>query len=271
MARRRLDSELVRRGLFVSRSAAQSAVREGLVLVSGSPAEKPSTLVDPADPLELVAPARRFVSRGGDKLSAALDRFGVDPAGRRALDAGASTGGFTDCLLQRGVAHVVALDVGYGQLAWSLRTDERVSVLERTNVRELTAAHLPYAPDLVVADLSFISLRLAAPALARVAEPGSDFVVLVKPQFEAGPDQVGRGGVVRDPAVWRRVVGDVAASFAHAGLSPRGAMASPLAGPAGNVEFLLHAVGEAGPEPRDLSAEVLDRAVDEGRGIGGTQ
>ncbi|MEX2406088.1 MAG: SAM-dependent methyltransferase, partial [Actinomycetota bacterium] len=141
----------------------------------------------------------------------------------------------------------------------------------RTNVRELTPAHLPYAPDLVVADLSFISLSLAVPVLARLAEPGSDFVVLVKPQFEAGPERVGRGGVVRDPEVWRRVVGDVAASFAHAGLSPRGAMASPLAGPAGNVEFFLHAVGEAGPEPGDLPAEVLDLAVAEGRRIGGTE
>jgi 23S rRNA (cytidine1920-2'-O)/16S rRNA (cytidine1409-2'-O)-methyltransferase len=245
-------------------------VRDGLVLVSGSPAEKSSTLVDPADPLELVAPARRFVSRGGDKLAAALDRFGVDPSGRRALDAGASTGGFTDCLLQRGAAHVVALDVGYGQLAWALRTDERVTVLERTNVRELTPAHLPYAPGVVVADLSFISLRLTVPSLARVAEPDADFVVLVKPQFEAGPEQVGRGGVVRDPEVWRRAVGDVAASFADAGLSPRGAMASPLAGPAGNVEFLLHAVSEARSERSDdLPAEVLDRAVDEGRRIGG--
>jgi 23S rRNA (cytidine1920-2'-O)/16S rRNA (cytidine1409-2'-O)-methyltransferase len=271
LARRRLDAELVRRGLVASRSEAQSAVRDGLVLVSGSLAEKPSTLVDPADPLELVAPARRFVSRGGDKLAPALDRFGVEVAGRQALDAGASTGGFTDCLLQRGAAHVVALDVGYGQLAWLLRTDERVSVLERTNVRELTSGHLPYAPDLVVADLSFISLRLAVPALARVAKRGSDFVVLVKPQFEAGPEQVGRGGIVRDPEVWRRVVADVAASFAQAGLSPLGAMASPLAGPAGNVEFFLHAVDEPGSEPGgELRAEVLDEAVAEGRGIGGT-
>jgi 23S rRNA (cytidine1920-2'-O)/16S rRNA (cytidine1409-2'-O)-methyltransferase len=271
LARRRLDAELVRRGLVASRSEAQAAVRDGLVLVSGSPADKPSTLVDPADPLELVGSARRFVSRGGDKLAAALDRFGVDPAGRRALDVGASTGGFTDCLLQRGAAHVVALDVGYGQLAWSLRTDERVSVLERTNVRELTSAHLPYAPDLVVADLSFISLRLAVPALARVAEPGANFVVLVKPQFEAGPEQVGRGGVVRDPGVWRRVVGDVATAVGQSGLSPRAAMASPLAGPAGNVEFFLHALDEGGSEGgSELPAEMLDQAVAEGRGIGGT-
>jgi 23S rRNA (cytidine1920-2'-O)/16S rRNA (cytidine1409-2'-O)-methyltransferase len=272
LARRRLDAELVRRGLVASRSEAQSAVRNGLVLVSGSLAEKPSTLVDPADPVELVAPARRFVSRGGEKLAAALDRFGVDPVGRRALDVGASTGGFTDCLLQRGADQVVALDVGYGQLAWALRTDDRVSVLERTNVRELTPAHLPYAPDLVVADLSFISLRLALPALARVAEQGADFVLLVKPQFEAGPEQVGRGGVVRDPEVWRRVVADVAASSVEAGLFPRGAMASPLPGPAGNVEFFVHAVKEAGPGGdggATLPAEMLDHAISDGRRIGG--
>jgi 23S rRNA (cytidine1920-2'-O)/16S rRNA (cytidine1409-2'-O)-methyltransferase len=272
LARRRLDAELVRRGLVASRTEAQSAVRDGLVLVSGRPAEKPSTLVDPADPVELVAPARRFVSRGGDKLAAALDRFGVESTGRRALDAGASTGGFTDRLLQGGAAHVVALDVGYGQLAWSLRTDERVSVLERTNVRELTPAHLPYAPDLVVADLSFISLRLALPALARVAEHGADFVLLVKPQFEAGPEQVGRGGVIRDPEVWRRVVADVASSSVEAGLSPRGAMASPLPGPAGNVEFFLHAVKDAGSGGEGEAAlpdGVLDHAVSEGRRIGG--
>lgn len=272
LALRRLDAELVRRGLVASRSEAHSAVRDGLVLVSGRPAEKPSTLVDPADPLELVAPRRRFVSRGGDKLDAALDRFGVDPSGCRALDAGASTGGFTDRLLQGGAAHVVALDVGYGQLAWQLRTDERVSVLERTNVRELTPAHLPYAPDLVVADLSFISLRVALPALARVADHGADFVLLAKPQFEAAPGQVGLGGVVRDPEVWRRVVADVAASSVDAGLSPRGAMASPLPGPAGNVEFFLHAVkeGDSGGEgDAALPAGVLDDAVSEGRRIGG--
>src|SRR5207342_3360043 len=139
-----------------------------------------STLVDPADSVELVQPARRFVSRGGEKLDAALDRFRVDPSGRRCLDAGASTGGFTDCLLRRGAAHVVALDVGYGQLAWSLRTDPCVTVLERTNVRELTPAHLPYAPDLVVADLSFISLRLVVPALADVTTDGADLILLVK-------------------------------------------------------------------------------------------
>jgi 23S rRNA (cytidine1920-2'-O)/16S rRNA (cytidine1409-2'-O)-methyltransferase len=241
VARRRLDAELVRRGMAATRTEAQAAVREGKVTVSGRLAEKPSTLVDAADPVELAAPPRRFVSRGGEKLDAALDRFGVDPSGRSCLDAGASTGGFTDCLLQRGAGHVVAMDVGYGQLAWSLRSDPRVTVLERTNVRELTPAHLPYAPDLVVADLSFISLRLALPALAAVAADGADLILLVKPQFEAGRDDVGRGGVVRDDAVWRRVIGDVVAACQDAGAEVLGVMASPLPGPAGNVEFPLHA------------------------------
>ena len=166
MARRRLDAELVRRGLVATRSQAQSAVRDGLVLVSGRPASKPSTLVDAAEPLELVGEPRGFASRAGEKLEAALERFAIDVHGRDGLDAGASTGGFTDCLLRRGAAHVVAVDVGYGQLAWSLRTDQRVTVLDRTNVRDLRPEDLPYAPEIVVADLSFISLRLAIPALA---------------------------------------------------------------------------------------------------------
>jgi 23S rRNA (cytidine1920-2'-O)/16S rRNA (cytidine1409-2'-O)-methyltransferase len=238
--RRRLDAELVRRGLAGSRTEAQAAIRDGKVTVRGRPAAKASTLVDAADPVELLAPARRYVSRGGEKLAAALDRFGVAVRGRRCLDAGASTGGFTDCLLQRGAAHVVAVDVGYGQLAWSLRTDDRVTVLERTNVRELVPGHLPYSPDLVVADLSFISLRLAVPALAGVAADRADLILLVKPQFEAGARDVGRGGVVRDAEVWRRAIDGVAAACVEAGLAPRAVMPSPLPGPAGNVEFPLH-------------------------------
>jgi 23S rRNA (cytidine1920-2'-O)/16S rRNA (cytidine1409-2'-O)-methyltransferase len=261
--RRRLDAELVRRGLAATRTEAQAAVWEGKVTVRGRPAEKPSTLVDAADPVELVAPARRFVSRGGEKLAAAIDRFGVDPAGRRCLDAGASTGGFTDCLLQRGAEHVVALDVGYGQLAWSLRTDPRVTVLERTNVRELTPAHLPYAPGLVVADLSFISLGLAIPALVGAAEDGADLILLVKPQFEAGPDDVGRGGVVREDAVWRRAIDGVAAACRAAGAGPRAVMASPLPGPAGNVEFPLHA--RLGEHAAELD---VDGALAEGAALG---
>jgi 23S rRNA (cytidine1920-2'-O)/16S rRNA (cytidine1409-2'-O)-methyltransferase len=262
VARRRLDAELVRRGLAASRTEAQAAVRGGMVTIGGRTADKPSTLVDAADPLELSGPARRFVSRGGDKLDAALDRFRVDPGGRRCLDAGASTGGFTDCLLRRGAEHVVAVDVGYGQLAWSLRNDERVTVLERTNVRALTTAHLPYAPDLVVADLSFISLRLVVPALAAVAAREAELVLLVKPQFEAGPADVGRGGVVRDAAIWRRAIEGVTAACEAASFSPRAVMASPVRGPAGNVEFPLHAA--SGAEASDLDVEA---ALEEGRRV----
>jgi 23S rRNA (cytidine1920-2'-O)/16S rRNA (cytidine1409-2'-O)-methyltransferase len=270
VTRRRLDAELVRRGLAAGPDEARAAVRDGLVRVDGRPADKPSTLVDPAAPVELVPSERRFVSRGGDKLDAALDRFGVDPASRRCLDAGASTGGFTDCLLQRGAAHVVAVDVGYGQLAWSLRTDERVTVLERTNVRQLMSAHVPYAPDLVVADLSFISLRDAVPALAGVAREGAEFVLLVKPQFEADPADVERRGVVRDPEVWRRVIVAVGEACSDSGVLPDSVMASPLRGPAGNVEFPLHAVKVRGDGPSGAPALELDGAIEEGRRIGGT-
>lgn len=259
MARRRLDALMVQRGLAPSRAEAQAAIREGRVTVAGRPVAKASTLVASEEPVAVAGPPRTFVSRAGEKLAAALDRFDVYPASRDCLDAGASTGGFTDCLLRRGARRVAAVDVGYGQLAWRLREDERVTVLERTNVRELRAEDLPFRPSLVTADLSFISLRLALPALAGVAEPAADFVVLVKPQFEAGRAQVGKRGVVRDPAVWRRVLGDVAAACSEIGLAPAGAMASPLLGPAGNVEFLLHAV--LGGEGRELD---LDRAVAEG-------
>jgi 23S rRNA (cytidine1920-2'-O)/16S rRNA (cytidine1409-2'-O)-methyltransferase len=259
--RRRLDSELVRRGLAGSRTEAASAIRSGLVTVAGRPAEKPSTLVAPDEPVALSGPPRRFVSRGGEKLAAALDRFGVDPAGRDCLDAGASTGGFTDCLLRRGAARVAAVDVGYGQLAWSVRQDPRVTVLERTNVRELDPAALPFRPQLLTADLSFISLRLAVPALRRVAAPDAEFVVLVKPQFEAGPADVASGGVVRDPAVWTRALHGVAGAFREVGAGPMGVMPSPLLGPAGNVEFFLHAA-EGGRDAVD--ARAVEAAVREG-------
>ena len=254
MARRRLDGEVVRRRLASSRAEALEAIRRGLVTVSGRVAVKPSTLVAEDEPVRLAAPARSFVSRGGEKLAAALDRFRVDAARRDCLDAGAATGGFTDCLLQRGAARVLAVDVGYGQLAWRLRNDPRVILLERTNVRELVAEHLPFRPTLVVADLSFISLRLALPPLAEVALPESDFVVLVKPQFEAGPADVGKGGVVRDPEVRLRVIREVGSACDALGLALRAAMASPLLGPAGNVEFFLHAVSGGEGAPLDLDA-----------------
>jgi 23S rRNA (cytidine1920-2'-O)/16S rRNA (cytidine1409-2'-O)-methyltransferase len=261
--RRRLDAEMVRRGLAGSRTEATRAIASGAVTVAGHPSAKPASLVSEADPIEVSAASRRFVSRGGEKLDAALERFGVTVAGRRALDVGASTGGFTDALLHRGAAHVVAVDVGYGQLDWGLRQDERVTVLERTNARELRSGDLPYRPDLVVADLSFISLRLVIPALVGAAAEGADFVLLVKPQFEAGRERVGRGGVVADPTVWSDVLRSVADSSSKQGLAVRGVMPSPLRGPAGNVEFLLHATRLAGSSAGMATDPMIEAAVRE--------
>jgi 23S rRNA (cytidine1920-2'-O)/16S rRNA (cytidine1409-2'-O)-methyltransferase len=247
--RKRLDQEMVRRALAGSRSEARDAILAGRVTVGGRPAGKPGTLIAPSEPVEVAGPSRAYASRGGEKLAAALDAFAVDPTGRRALDAGASTGGFTDALLQRGAAHVIAVDVGYGQMAWRLRTDPRVTVMERTNARDLRHEDLPYRPDLIVADLSFISLSKVIPALAKVATPAADLILLVKPQFEAGPGDVRRGGVVGDPEVRRRVVEEVAEACRSAGLGPQAVSVSPLLGPAGNVEFFLWArEGDPGRE-----------------------
>ncbi len=258
MGRRRLDAELVRRGLAASRSQAQEVVNAGRVTVAGITATKAASLVAGDAAVALSGPPRPFVSRAGGKLAAALDRFSVDPGGRDCLDAGASTGGFTDCLLQRGAARVIEVDVGYGQLTWSLRTDPRVTVMERTNVRDLMPSMLPYVPDLLVADLSFISLRLVLPALAEVAAPGATFVVLVKPQFEAGRAHVGRGGVVRDPDVWRNALSGVMTTARSLSLEPLNVMASPLPGPAGNVEFPLHLAAGSPPSAVDLEAAVSE-------------
>jgi 23S rRNA (cytidine1920-2'-O)/16S rRNA (cytidine1409-2'-O)-methyltransferase len=255
--RRRLDEELVRRGLAASRSEAQEVVRAGLVTVGGAPAVNPASLVALDRSLRVVDGLRPFASRGGVKLHAALERFAVDPAGLMCLDAGASTGGFTDCLLRAGAAHVTAVDVGYGQLAWELRSDPRVTVLERTNVRTLTPQVLDHAPDLITADLSFISLLSVLPTIVRVATERARFVVLVKPQFEAPPGGA-PGGVVRDPAVWRRVLEQIAAGFARAGGTPLGVMASPLLGPAGNAEFFLHARRGARGSPVDILAAIVE-------------
>ena len=227
-----------------SRDRAQAEIAAGRVLVRGVPATKAARLVDADDPLALQGPGPRFVGRGGEKLDAALDRFGVDVAGRTALDAGASTGGFTDCLLQRGAAEVIAVDVGRGQLDARLRRDPRVTVRERTNVRHLTLADLgreghPF--DVVVADLAFISLRTVAPALLGLAGPGADLVLLVKPQFEAGRAEAGRErGVIRAPAVWADTLTAVASTFTAHGAAILGVMVSPLLGAEGNVEFLAH-------------------------------
>lgn len=209
-ARRRLDAELVRRGLVSGRNEARDLVEQGRVLVGGAPANKPARLVAPDEPVLVQGPPPRFVSRGGEKLDHALDVFGLDVRGRRALDVGASTGGFTDCLLQRGAAHVVALDVGHGQLHERVRRDPRVTDLERTNVRHVDLETIGGPVDLVVGDVSFISLRLVVGPVVSVCQPGADMVLLVKPQFEAGRREVSRGrGIISDPAVWDRVRDEV--------------------------------------------------------------
>jgi 23S rRNA (cytidine1920-2'-O)/16S rRNA (cytidine1409-2'-O)-methyltransferase len=224
-----------------SRERAREAIESGRVTVGGAPADKPARLVGPNEPITVAGPGPRFVGRGGEKLDAALQRFAVDPTGRRALDAGASTGGFTDCLLQRGASGVVAVDVGYGQLHERLRRDERVDVRERTNVRHLTAGDIGGRADLVCVDLSFVSVRTVLPALWDLLAPEGDAVLLVKPQFEAGRREADRGrGVIRDPAVWRRVLEEVRGAAAAVGGAMMGAMVSPITGADGNVEFLVH-------------------------------
>jgi 23S rRNA (cytidine1920-2'-O)/16S rRNA (cytidine1409-2'-O)-methyltransferase len=240
--RRRLDAELVRRGLVPSRAGAVAAVNEGRVLVAGAPATSPARQVGVDEAISVSGAAPAFVSRGGIKLAAALDAFAVDPSGRWCVDVGASTGGFTDCLLQRGAAHVVAIDVGRGQLAWSLRTDPRVTVMERTNVRTLDAGALQPVPDLCVADVSFISLRTIAPHVVAFTVPESDYVMLIKPQFEAGRARVGKGGIVRDPVVRAAVVAEVVSDLEAQGLGVVALITSPITGAEGNIEYLAHAV-----------------------------
>lgn len=268
MSRRvRLDSELVRRGLARSREQAAQLIEAGRVTVGGQVAGKPATQVDTAAAIVVAESAEGpdYVSRGAHKLLGALEAFAnLKVEGRRCLDAGASTGGFTDVLLRNDAAHVLAVDVGYGQLAWSLRTDERVTVMERVNVRDLTPEMVGEPPTLIVGDLSFISLRLVLPALAGVAAPRADFVMLVKPQFEVGKDRVGAGGVVRDPELRAGAVRDCAVKARELGLSVRGVTASPLPGPSGNVEYLLWlGKGDGEPPIADLDAEI-QRAVAEG-------
>ncbi|MFD7613592.1 TlyA family RNA methyltransferase [Streptomyces sp. NPDC059828] len=266
LARRRLDAELVRRKLARSREHASQLIAAGRVTVGGNTATKPATQVetsaaivvaqDDADP--------EYVSRGGHKLAGAFEAFvpqGLKVGGRRALDAGASTGGFTDVLLRAGAAHVVAVDVGYGQLAWSLRTDERVTVKDRTNVRELTLETIDGVPvDLVVGDLSFIPLGLVLPALVRCTAPDADLVLMVKPQFEVGKERLGSGGVVRSPELRADAVRTVARQAGGLGLGVLGVTASPLPGPSGNVEYFLWLRAGA----PDLDPGDVDRAVAEG-------
>ena len=261
----RIDSELVRRGLARSRTHAAALITDGHVTLDGVVVTKPARQVNPAQAIEVLTPCGDdYVSRGAHKLAGALDvlgESGLAPRidGRRCLDAGASTGGFTDVLLRRGAEHVVAVDVGYGQIAWRLREDPRVTVVERTNVRTLDPALVAPAPGLVVGDLSFISLTLVIPALVRAADPRADFLLLVKPQFEVGKERLGNGGVVRDTSLHAWAMRKVADCAAANGLSVAGAAPSPLPGPAGNVEYFLYMrAGDA-----DSSCANVDAAIEQ--------
>jgi len=267
--RSRLDSELVRRGLARSREQAAELIAAGKVAVAGQTASKAATQVSRDAPVTVAEDSDDpvYVSRGGHKLAGALAAFaGLRVAGRRCLDAGASTGGFTDVLLRAGAAHVVAVDVGYGQLAWSLRTDPRVTVLDRVNVRALEPSAVAPAPEVVVADLSFISLTIATPALVACAAPDADFALMVKPQFEVGKGRVGAGGVVRDPADRAEAVRAVCHAAASLRLGVAGVTASPLPGPSGNVEYFVWLRRGAPP----LDEADLQRAIDAGPTGAGT-
>lgn len=258
MSKKRLDVLLVERGLVESRERGQRLIRAGEVLVDGQVMDKPGMRVNGGADIHLQAKPR-YVSRGGLKLEAALDRFDVQVAGAVAADVGASTGGFTDCLLQRGAKKVYAIDVGYGQLAWRLRQHPRVVVMERTNARYLES--LPEPIDTATVDVSFISLELVLPSVMGWLEPSGDIIALIKPQFEAGRAEVGKGGVVRDPEVHRAVLGKILGWALDHGLAVRGLMASPLQGPAGNVEFLAHlsqGLGETSIEIEEAIARCLE-------------
>lgn len=238
----RLDQLLVERGLADSRTRAQSIIMAGLVYTGEKRLEKPGQPIDPAIEIEVRGPDHPWASRGGLKLDHALDHFAIDVAGKVALDLGASTGGFTDVLLARGAAKVFAVDVGHGQLAWALRQDERVVVLEKTNARALDATLIPGAPEILVADLSFISLRVALPAALGLAAPGARLIALIKPQFEAGPEKVGKGGIVRDPAVHAIVCSRIRGWLqVEMRWSVQGIVESPVRGADGNREFLIAA------------------------------
>jgi 23S rRNA (cytidine1920-2'-O)/16S rRNA (cytidine1409-2'-O)-methyltransferase len=262
MSRKRLDAVLAERGLFETRSRAAAAVIAGDVRVGDErrPADKPGQMVAEDVPVEL-ADKPRFVSRGGQKLANALDAFGLDPSDRLCLDAGASTGGFTDCLLQRGARHVVALDVAYGELEWKLRNDERVTVIERRNARELTPEELPYRPDLIVADLSFISLTKVLPSLLDATAAQWDCVALVKPQFEVGRERVGKGGVVRGSEDRRAALIDIGQWAAQSGHTVLGYASSGLPGPAGNLESFIW-IAEGGRPGAVESIEEAAREVE---------
>ncbi len=231
---------MARRGLVESRESAQRLIMAGRVRVNSRPAAKPDLKVDDGTEISIIGNASEYASRGGYKLAAALDRFAIAVSGRDALDVGASTGGFTDVLLQRGAGRVIALDVGYGQLADRVRRDARVTVMDRTNIRHVAPSSLPYRPDLVVIDASFISLRLVLPAVIAIAAVPADIVALIKPQFEVGKGKVGKGGIVRDDGLRAQAVAEVIAFARSIGLEAGGTVESPITGAAGNREFLAH-------------------------------
>lgn len=270
VARRRLDAELVRRKIARSREQAVEMIKGGRVFVGGFKAAKPATVVDPEVSIRVEeSEDDAWASRGAHKLLGALAAFepqGLSVAGKKALDAGASTGGFTDVLLRRDAAEVVAVDVGYGQLIWRLQNDERVRVLDRTNIRTLTPEMCDGPCDLMVGDLSFISLRLTLPAIADCLREGADLLPMVKPQFEVGKDRLGSGGVVRSPELRAEVTRQTAEFAAGLGLSCRAVVASPLPGPSGNVEYFLWLVKDGGasaPDPEQLT-DMIATAVKEG-------
>ena len=268
--RTRLDAELVRRKMARSREQAQAWIKEGRVQVGGFTATKPATVVEPDASIKVnTDDVDDWASRGAHKLLGALEVFGedgLDVHKRKALDAGASTGGFTDVLLRKGASEVVAVDVGYGQLVWRLQNDERVRVLDRTNIRNLTPAMMGGPAELMVGDLSFISLKLVLPALVACMVDGADMLPMVKPQFEVGKDRLGSGGVVRSPELRAEVTLDIARYAQSLGLSVRGATASPLPGPSGNVEYFLWLVKDGGTRQLDDAAltVVVNRAIQEG-------
>lgn len=257
MKKIRLDQLVFDRGFTESRERAKTTIMSGLVYVNGQKADKPGMPVDPESTLEVRGEALPFVSRGGFKLDKALKVFPVDPAGKTCIDCGASTGGFTDVLLQHGAAKVYSVDVGYGQLAWKLRTDPRVVNMERTNLRYVTKEQIPEDLDLAVMDVSFISIRLVLPAVKELLKPGADYICLIKPQFEAGREEVGKKGVVRDPAVHEEVVRGILEFAPSIGFSVMGLDFSPIRGPEGNIEYICWLKnGEFEGEPVDPAAVV---------------
>ena len=259
MKKIRLDQLVFDRGLTESRERARTTIMSGVVFVNGQRVDKPGTAIDPEAVIEIRGDVLPFVSRGGYKLDKALKVFPVDPEGKVCLDCGASTGGFTDVLLQHGARKVYSVDVGYGQLAWKLRTDERVVNLERTNLRYVTREQIPEPIELAVMDVSFISIRLILPAVKELLFPDADYICLIKPQFEAGREEVGKKGVVRDPAVHERVVQGILDFAPEIGFSVVGLDFAPIKGPEGNIEYLCHLINRPG-ESKCFDVPALVRA-----------